>query len=61
MDVGLKPTVGLEGCKTTGLSWSVVVANREVRFAGDMALEGENVLEDEFERFSLVVEALLLL
>jgi hypothetical protein len=61
MDVGLKPTVGLEGGKTTGLSPSVVVANREVTSAGDMALGGESVLEDEFERFSLVLEALLLL
>jgi hypothetical protein len=61
MDVGLKQTVGLEGGKTTGLSRSVAVANKEVRSAGDMALGGESVLEDELERFSLVVEALLLL
>jgi hypothetical protein len=54
MDVGLKPTVGLEGGKTTGLS-------REVRSAGDMALGDDSVLEDELERFSLVVEALSLL
>ena len=61
MDVGLKRTVGLEGCKTTGRSRSAVVANGEVRYAGDITLGGESVLEEELERFSLVVEALLLL